>query len=285
MDKLKAILKESSDLSLDEDTLAVANSGYGNITKRISLRGGEFRKFVAGQELSIGDNPTTMQVIIVKMAHSTSRSYYSHAYEEGKKVSPLCWSNDSTSPDPEVLSPQSKFCHACPNSVRGSGSEGRGTACKLSWRLAVVSADDPGGDVLQLVLPSTSCFGKEEEGKWPFKAYIQMLAKNNVSAAKLVTKMQFVTTTNKYKKELTRLLFSPVAAVAAEIRDTLKEQTDSQAAQSAIKLTVYQPQGEAVREGFKFEAVDNIKDSVITKNPRQEQNVLDIVNKWKESKE
>ena len=54
MDKLEAILKNSPDLSLDEDTLAVANSGYGSITRRISMRGGEFRKFVAGQEISIG---------------------------------------------------------------------------------------------------------------------------------------------------------------------------------------------------------------------------------------
>ena len=84
------------------------------------MRGGEFRKFVAGQEISIG-NPTTMDVIIVKMAHNASRSYYDQAFEVGKKVSPVCWSNDSTSPDPEVLTPQAKFCHACPNSVKGSG--------------------------------------------------------------------------------------------------------------------------------------------------------------------
>ena len=50
-----------------------------------------------------------------------SRSYYDQAFEVGKKVSPKCWSNDSTSPDPEVLTPQAKFCHACPNSVKGSG--------------------------------------------------------------------------------------------------------------------------------------------------------------------
>ena len=266
MDELKAILKNNPDLSLDEDTLAVANSGYGNVTKRISLRGGEFRKLIAGQEISMGDNPTTMQVVIVKMAHSASRSYYSHAYEEGKKVSPICWSNDSTAPDPEVLTPQSKFCHACPNSVRGSGSGGTGSACKLSWRLAVVSADDPGGDVMQLVLPASSCFGKEDEGKWPFKAYIQMLVKNNVSASKLITKMQFDNNPMRH-----RVLFSPVAAVKEEHKEILKQQADSHAAQSAIKLSVYQPP-EAVREAVRFEVFDDTKDSVKT-----------IVDKWKKS--
>jgi hypothetical protein len=278
MDELKTILKNNPSLSLDEDTLAVANSGYGNVTKRISLRGGEFRKLIAGQEVST-DSPTIMQVIIVKMAHNASRSYYSHAYEEGKKVSPVCWSNDSTAPDPEVLAPQSKFCHACPNSVRGSGSGGTGSACRLSWRLAVVSADDPGGDVMQLVLPGNSCFGKEEEGKWPFKAYIQMLVKNNVSASKLVTKMQFDNNPTR-----NRVLFSPVAAVVEEHKEILKRQADSPAAQSAIKLSVYQPP-EAVRETVKFEVFDDVKKGVTTRSERQEQEVLDIVNKWKKVEE
>ena len=194
-------------------------------------------------------------------------------------MSPVCWSNDSTAPDPEVLAPQSKFCHACPNSVRGSGSGGTGSACRLSWRLAVVSADDPSGDVMQLVLPGNSCFGKEEEGKWPFKAYIQMLVKNNVSASKLVTKMQFDNNPTR-----NRVLFSPVAAVVEEHKEILKRQADSPAAQSAIKLSVYQPP-EAVRETVKFEVFDDVKKGVTTRSERQEQEVLDIVNKWKKVEE
>jgi hypothetical protein len=119
---------------------------------------------------------------------------------------------------------------------------------------------------MQLVLPSTSCFGKEEEGKWPFKAYIQMLVKNNVSASKLVTKMQF--DNNPMRN---RVLFSPVMAVAEEHREILKQQADSHAAQSAIKLSVYQPP-EAVREAVKFEVFDDTKDGAKT-----------LVDKWKKS--
>ena len=271
MDKLEAILKNSPDLSLDEDTLAVANSGYGSITRRISMSGGKFRKFVAGQEISIGNNPTTMDIIIVKMAHNATRSYYDQAFEVGKKVSPKCWSNDSTSPDPEVLTPQAKFCHACPNSVKGSGSEGFGSACKLSWRLAVVSADDPGGDVMQLVLPASSCFGKEEEGKWPFKAYIQMLVKNNVSASKLVTKMQFESN-SKYN----RVLFSPVAGLEEQHKETLIKQACSQAAVSAIKLTVYQSNN-TEQQPVKFEVFDDTNKDITA----EDDSVADIVKKWK----
>ena len=191
--------------------------------------------------------------------------------KRGKKVSPVCWSNDSTSPDPEVLTPQAKFCHACPNSVKGSGFEGRGSACKLSWRLAVVSADDPGGDVMQLVLPANSCFGKEEEGKWPFKAYIQMLVKNNVSAGKLVTKMQFDPNSG-----YDRILFSPVSGVEEQHKDTLVKQACSQAALSAIKLTVYQSNN-TEQQPVKFEVFEDTDKNITTKDD----SVADIVNKWK----
>ena len=54
-----------------------------------------------------------------------------------------------------------------------AGSGGVGTSCRLSWRVAIVLANDPEGDILELVLPSNSCFGKEEQSKWPFKTYIQ----------------------------------------------------------------------------------------------------------------
>ena len=160
MDKLKGILERNPNIGLDEDTIAVANSSFSNQTKRISLRGGVFRKIVGGKEVSTADS-AVMNIIIIKMAHNPSRVYYKDSYEEGKRVSPICWSNDSKNPDVEVRKPQAKSCHTCPNSVRGSGFGGVGTSCRLSWRVAIVLANDPEGDILELVLPSNSCFGKE----------------------------------------------------------------------------------------------------------------------------
>jgi hypothetical protein len=119
--------------------------------------------------------------------------------------------------------------------VKGSGQGGSGAACRLSWRTAVVLPHDPAGDVMQLVLPATSCFGKEDSGKFPFRPYIQMLANNNISAGRVVTKMQFDT-----KSPVPKLLFSPVAPVPQEDYDAILKQRDSAAAETAIKLTVYQ---------------------------------------------
>lgn len=218
---------------LDEDTKAIAGGGVGG-SKRISIKGGVFRKMAGGKEIgSIEDRH--MNVIFVKMSHTPSRTYYTGAFKEGEKVSPVCWSSDSKVPDPEVKNPQASACDKCQFSVKGSGQSGIGAACRLSWRTAVVLPNDPGGDIMQLVLPATSAFGDEENGRWPFRSYVKMLANHNISASRVVTKMQFDT-----KATAPRVLFSPVSGVAPDIIDTLVVQAKKPTAESAIKLTVYQ---------------------------------------------
>ena len=101
--------------------------------------------------------------------------------------------------------------------------------------MAVVLPSDPSGDVMQLVLPATSCFGKEEGGKYPFRPYVQLLANNNVSAGRVVTRMQFDA-----KASTPKVVFSPAAAVDASIMEVLQRQGKSAAAETAVKLTVYQ---------------------------------------------
>lgn len=218
---------------LDDDTRAVAGSGLGG-SKRISIKGGVFRKFVGGKEVAVNED-RFMEVIFVKMAHNASRNFYAQGYVEGVKTSPVCWSTDGKTPDAEVKSPCASACSACPNSVKGSGSSGKGAACRLSWRTAVVLPKDPSGDVMQLVLPPTSCFGDEENGRWPFKPYIQMLASNNISAGRVVTRMSF-----DMKAPVPRLLFQPIAAVDEAYIQTIHEQGKSTSAENAVRMNVYQ---------------------------------------------
>lgn len=218
---------------LDEDTLAVAGGArQGN--KRISIKGGVFRKYVGGKEIGAIED-RHMNVIIVKMAHHASRMYYDKGYKEGEKVSPACWSSDSNTPDEGVKNPPAPTCASCPNSVKGSGDNGFGTKCKLSWRTAVVLPNDPGGDVMQLVLPATSAFGKEDNGRWPFRPYVQHLASHNVSAGRVITRMAFDT-----KSPTPKVLFSPAGAVPQEDLAIIAQQAKSQAAENAIKLNVFQ---------------------------------------------
>ena len=189
---------------------------------------------VNGKEQAVNED-RSMNVVLVKMSHNASRTWYAQAYKEGDKVSPACWSADAKTPDPAVANPPASSCESCPNSVKGSGQGGTGTACRLSWRTAVVLPGQLDGNVYQLVLPATSAFGKEDNGRWPFRPYVQMLASHNVSAGAVVTKMQFDT-----KSPTPRLLFSPAGAVDTADLEIVRRQGKSQAADNAIKLTVYQ---------------------------------------------
>lgn len=272
--ELATLLGENNivELGLDEDTLAVAG-GATKGNKRISIEGRVFRKIVGGKEQSVNTD-NSMNIVFVKMAHDASRTFYSSTYKKGIKVSPVCWSNDSKVPDPEVKNPPASSCAECPNSVKGSGQGGQGTACRLSWRTAVVLPNDPGGDVYQLVLPATSAFGKEENGRWPFRPYVQMLANNNVSAGRVVTKMEF-----DINSSVPRLLFSPVGAVPTEAREVIMRQSKTPAAENAVKLTVYKTDAEEAEAPA--EAVpEPVKRETAKVAPAKAEDVSEIVKKW-----
>lgn len=257
---------------VDEDTLAVAGGGLGG-SKRISIKGGVFRKMAGGKEVGTIED-RHMNVIFVKMAHSASRTYYSGTYKEGEKASPTCWSSDGKTPDAEVKTPQASSCEGCKWSAKGSSQSGSGAACRLSWRTAVVLPNNPDGDVMQLVLPATSCFGKEEGGKFPFRPYIQMLANNNISAGRVVTKMQFDT-----KSPVPKLLFSPVGVVPPEDVEKVQAQKISPAAESAIKMTVYQTDEETSSKEVTEEA-PKLRESPSKSEEVQSSSAADVVKKW-----
>ena len=255
---------------LDEDTLAVAGGNrQGN--KRLSIKGSVFRKYAGGKEIGAIED-RFMNVIIVKMAHKASRMYYDKGYREGEKVSPACWSSDSEIPDADVKTPVASSCNSCPNS---------GAKCKLSWRTAVVLPNDPAGDVMQLVLPATSAFGKEDNGRWPFRPYIQHLASHNVSAGRVVTKMAFDT-----KSPTPKVLFAPVGAVPDADLEIIARQAKSPAAEAAIKLNVFQSDS----TGDVEVAVASVSAEVEVEEPKKRESkaaagekasdVSDIVKKW-----
>lgn len=253
---------------IDADTAAVA--GNTNQNKRISIEGRMFRKIVGGKEQSVNTD-LSMNVIFVKMAHEATRMYYNKTYVKGAKLSPVCWSADTKTPAPEVKTPISSTCESCPNSVKGSGNGGIGTACRLSWRTALVLENDPAGDVYQLIIPGASAFGKEENGRWPFRPYVQMLANNNVSAGRVVTKMEF-----DIQASAPRLLFSPFGAVSPEVRSTIIEQGKTRAAEDAVKLTVFIKDDE--EEVVAPAAPNVVRDPA--KETAKVADVTDIVKKW-----
>jgi hypothetical protein len=264
---------------LDEDTLAVAGGArQGN--KRISIKGGVFRKYSGGKEIGAIED-RHMEVIFVKMAHKASRMFYDATYVEGQKVSPVCWSTDSEKPDADVKTPCATTCLDCSKSVKGSGQGGTGTACRLSWRTAVVLPKDPSGDVMQLVLPATSSFGKEDNGRFPFRPYIQHLASHNVSAGRVITKMAFDT-----KSPTPKVVFSPAGKVPDEDLQIIANQAKSSAAESAIKMNVFQVDstGEIEVLSHRNEIVEDESPPIKVESKKaaasEEKDISDVVKKW-----
>lgn len=211
---------------------ARALAGGGDLTggKRISIKGGVFRLFSGGKEVAAIDD-RHLDVVIVKAAPKVSRQFYAASYNPDVAASaPDCTSANGDVPDAGVKNPQAKSCAVCPQNQAGSGT-GNSRACRYLQRMAVVLANDMGGDVMQLTLPATSIFGKEEGDKRPLQAYVRYLTAMNppISPEYIVTRMKFDT-----KAEAPKLHFQPVSWLDDAEYETIKAQGETEDAKKAV---------------------------------------------------
>lgn len=213
---------------------SLAGGGVGGGGKRISIKGGVFRLMADGKEITSIDD-RHLDVVIVNAAPKISRMYYEGQYVEGETKAPDCWSADGEKPDASVENPQSHDCASCPMNVKGSG-QGESKACRFSQRLAVVLANDVGGDVMQLQLAATSIFGKEEGDKRPLQAYARYLAAQNINPETLVTRLRFDT-----KAAVPKLFFQPVRWLEDDEYAVVLEKGKSAEAKNAITMSVSKP--------------------------------------------
>ena len=224
---------------LSETAKALMGGAAGVSTKRISIKGGVFRLLAGGKEVASIDE-RHLDVIVVKAASKVSRVFYAGSYDkDAASAAPDCWSNDGEKPDVAAGNKQSVTCMACPQNVAGSG-QGNSRACRYQQRLAVVLANNPEGDVLQLTLPATSVFGKEEGDKRPLQAFVRYLAVQNppINPEQIVTRMKFDT-----KVESPKLVFAPVRWLTDDEYAVVKTQSESDEAKRAVVMTVAQSDG------------------------------------------
>ena len=219
---------------LSATTLALAG-GVNNSAgmKRVSIKGGVFRLLAGGKEVaSIEDRH--LDVIVVKAAPKVSRIFYAGSYDkDAAAAAPDCTSADGEKPDAGVKNRQSASCTTCPQNIAGSGN-GQSRACRYQQRLAVVLANNPSGDVLQVTLPATSIFGKEDGEKRPLQAYARYMAAQTppVNLDAIVTRMKFDT-----KAESPKLIFAPVRWLTNDEYVTAVEQSKSTDAEKAVAIT------------------------------------------------
>ena len=219
---------------LSATTLALAGGVNTNAgMKRVSIKGGVFRLLSGGKEVaSIEDRH--LDVIVVKAAPKVSRIFYAGSYDkDAAAAAPDCTSADGEKPDAGVRNKQSASCTTCPQNIAGSGN-GQSRACRYQQRLAVVLANNPEGDVLQVTLPATSIFGKEEGDKRPLQAYARYMAAQTppVNLDAIVTRMKFDT-----KAESPKLIFAPVRWLTDDEYLVAQDQSKSKDADKAVSVT------------------------------------------------
>lgn len=215
------------------ETAKALSGGAGNNLKRISTKGGVFRLMTGGKEVA-NIEERHLDIVIVLAAPKISRIFYAKAYDSDNIGGPDCSSTDGVTPDAGVANKQSDSCMGCPQNIAGSGN-GNSRACRYQQRLAVVLEDAPDGDVLQLTLPATSIFGKDEGDKRPLQAYARFLANQNppVNPEAVVTRMRFDT-----KAEAPKLFFQPMRWLTDAEYATVMQQAATPDAKRAITSTV-----------------------------------------------
>jgi hypothetical protein len=214
-----------------DDTL---NNGI----KRLSIKGGTFRYIAGGQEIGkIEDR--FIDIVLVNAAPHVSRTLYLKEFDKDAKAeAPDCWSVDGVKPDSKAKSKQAENCLSCPKNAKGSG-KGESRACRFNQRLAVVLANDIGGEVLQLQLPATSLFGEaSKEAGATLQGYYKTLAARSIDPCALVTRARFDTDV-----ESPKLGFTAMGWLSQEQYDVAVKQGQSEAALRAITMTVFEADG------------------------------------------
>lgn len=231
--QVPAFAKQRGELSAMAKALA---GGAGGAGKRISIKGGVFRLISGGKEVAAIDE-RYLDVVLVNAAPKVSRVFYMKKYDADTPAAPDCWSADGETPSPESENKQATKCSECSQNIAGSG-QGNSRACRYQQRLAVVLANDMEGDVLQLALPATSIFGKEDGENRPLQAYARWLAAQNIDPSEVVTRMKFDT-----KSESPKLFFKTMRWLTDDEYPIIKDQGGSDDAIKAITMSVAKVDG------------------------------------------
>ena len=201
------------------------------IPKRVSIKGGVFTCIESNGVATTLEGNSLEAVILT--AAPVSRTYYPNAYNPDEHTKPTCWSSDTRTakPDEDVMDKQAANCLACDRNIKGSG-EGKSRACRFHQRIAIclVKEEKLIPEVMQLQLPATSVFGKDQH-KMCMQAYLKHLNAHSAPVVSLVTNISF-----DKASELPRLMFTPVRALSEEELTLAIELKDSSSTNAALVL-------------------------------------------------
>lgn len=203
-------------------------------TRRIQTNtNGTFRKVVNGQQVG---KPVRgeFNAIVVAMLPNVSRTFYVGAYDPTAKATlPDCWSNLGDKPDEKAAKRQSANCATCQQNTVGSGSNGKGRACRYERRIALLLEGDPSGQVYQFKIPAGSLFGEGHLHTHPFENYAKYLVNNGFSPDYVVTNIAY-----DLDSDTMKLKFTPGRPISPEELELVKEAQANPETKQLIQLTV-----------------------------------------------
>ena len=212
----------------------MSSGGGGSTMRRIQLSNGRtFKRVINGEQ--IGKAATdTLDVIIVDWLVEPSRKFYAAAYDKDAKATlPDCWSNDGVAPEAGASNKQSKACASCPKNVKGSGSGGKGKACRYERRLAVLVAGDPSGDIYQIAIPGASLFSDNDGNVYGFEGYKKFMLASKHALDTVVTRLIYDT-----EADTAKVGFKPIRHLTEMEASLVDAAQDDPATEKYTMLTV-----------------------------------------------
>ena len=223
---------------VSELSKTLAGGGSAPTSRRITMSKGVFRRIVNGKEAGkVKDG--FINAIIINALPKVSRQFYATAYDpDAAPTLPDCWSNLGDVPDSKAANAQSASCATCPQNIDGSGTNGKGRACRFNRRIAVLLENDMSGDVYQFNIPAKSLFGKGVGNTHPFESYTKFLPANGESIDRIVTQIAF-----DENETADVLQFTAVRHLNDDEIDVVIAAQTTTEAKNAVALTVAQQDG------------------------------------------
>ena len=271
---------------VSELSKALADSG-GGTSRRITMSKGVFRRIVNGKEAGkVKDG--FLNVIIINALPKVSRQFYASAFDpDAAPTLPDCWSNLGDVPDAKAANPQSASCATCPQNIEGSGTNGKGRACRFNRRIALLLENDMSGDIYQFNIPAKSLFGKGVGNTHPFESYIKFLPANGESIDRIITQVAF-----DENETADVLKFTPVRHLTDEEIDVVEAAQSTQESKRVIQLTVAQQDGVVkLPPAAKADPEPDVVDEPVVKRAKKAEvppaapkaKLADVVNAWSDN--
>jgi hypothetical protein len=272
---------------VSELSKALADSGGGSTSRRITMSKGVFRRIVNGKEAGkVKDG--FLNVIVINALPKVSRQFYATAFDpDAAPTLPDCWSNQGDVPDPKAANAQSTSCATCPQNIDGSGTNGKGRACRFNRRIAVLLENDMSGDIYQFNIPAKSLFGKGVGNTHPFESYIKFLPANGESIDRIITQIAF-----DENETADVLKFTPVRHLTDEEIDVVEAAQSTQESKRVIQLTVAQQDGVVkLPPAVAKEPAEEVVDEPVVKRAKKAEvppaapkaKLADVVSAWSDN--